>query len=163
VIRLNKQANIWLGIVLLIIAIFVIIISLGFPSFISFGQKLPGPNFIPVILSIILIISGSYEILRALFNRHEIQPKKPSKEYINNWGNQNVIIIILGFILYIPIVQKLGFVITTFIFSLILMVRLKTGLLRGIIISAILVTIIMLLFTKLFRVPLPEGIFSMNF
>jgi len=53
--------------------------------------------------------------------------------------------------------EWLGFFLAIFIFSLILMIRLKTGWIRGTIFSTIAVIVIMLLFVKLFKVQLPEG------
>ncbi len=155
---MGKSTNIWFGIILIVIAVFIIIISLGFPSFIVGDKKLPGPNFFPVILSIILIIAGGYDILTA--RRGDMCakiPAKSSKEYLKDWGNQNVLIIILSLITYISFLKWLGFILATFMFSLFLMIRLKTGWIRGTIFSTIAVIVIMLLFVKLFKVQLPEG------
>lgn len=147
----------------MIVAALVIFDTLDFPSFISSGQKLPGPNFVPVLLSILLIICGMNEILiHFLAKRSSNQPKKPLGD-ISHWGNQNVMIIMVSLILYVLIVQKLGFVITTFLFSLMIMIRLKASWLKGSVVSALLVIVILLLFTKLFKVPLPEGLFTINF
>lgn len=154
---MEKKTNIWFGIIIIGIAIFVIIVSLNFPLFILGDKKLPGPNFFPVILSIILIITGGYEILIARRDTRAKIPAKFSKEYLKDWGNQNVLIIILSLILYVSFLKWLGFILATFIFSLILMIRLKTGWIRGTIFSTVAVIVIMLLFVKLFRVQLPEG------
>lgn len=154
---MEKRTNIWFGIIIIGIAIFVIILSLNFPSFILGDKKLPGPNFFPVILSIILIITGGYEILIALRDMRAKIPAKSSKEYLKDWGNQNVLIIIFSLITYISFLKWLGFILATFIFSLFLMIRLKTGWIRGTIFSTVVVIVIMLLFVKLFRVQLPEG------
>lgn len=154
---MEKKTNIWFGIIIIGIAIFVIIVSLNFPLFILGDKKLPGPNFFPVILSIILIITGGYEILIALRNMHTKIPAKSSKEYLKDWGNQNVLIIILSLILYVSFLKWLGFTLATFIFSLLLMIRLKTGWIRGTIFSTVVVIVIILLFVKLFKVQLPEG------
>lgn len=154
---MGKKTNIWFGIILIVIAVFVIIISLGFPSFIVGDKKLPGPNFFPVILSIILIITGGYEILIACRDMRAKKATKISKEYFKDWGNQNVLIIVFSLIIYVFLLEWLGFILATFIFSLILMIRLKTGWIRGIIFSTVAVIVIMLLFTKIFMVQLPEG------
>lgn len=154
---MEKKTNIWFGIIIIGIAIFVIIVSLNFPLFILGDKKLPGPNFFPVILSIILIIAGGYEILIARRSIHAKIPAKSPKEYLKDWGNQNVLIVILSLILYVSFLKWLGFTLATFIFSLILMVRLKTGWIRGTIFSTVAVIVIILLFVKLFRVQLPEG------
>jgi len=160
---MEKRTNIWFGIIIIGIAIFIIIISLNFPSFILGDKKLPGPNFFPIILSIILIITGGYEILIAWRDTRAKISVKSSKEYLKDWGNQNVLIIILSLILYISFLKWLGFILATFIFSLFLMIRLKTGWIRGTIFSTVAVIVIMLLFVKLFKVQLPEGSFGIIF
>lgn len=155
---MGKSTNIWFGIILIVIAVFIIIMSLGFPSFIVGDKKLPGPNFFPVILSIILIIAGGYEILTA--RRGDMLAKisaKSSKGYLKDWGNQNVLIIVFSLLIYISFISWLGFSLATFIFSLTLMIRLKTGWIRGTIFSTVAVIVIMLIFTKIFMVQLPEG------
>lgn len=154
---MEKKTNIWFGIILTGIAVFVIIISLGFPSFIVGDKKLPGPNFFPVILSMILIIAGGYEILIAWRDIQAKKATKISKEYFKDWGNQNLLIIVFSLIIYVFLLEWLGFLLATFIFSLILMIRLKTGWIRGTFFSAVAVIVIMLLFVKLFKVQLPEG------
>ena len=155
---MEKKINIWFGIAVLSLAIFVIIVSLSFPPFILGDKKLPGPNFFPVILSIILIIAGGYIILIALRDmRTKKLTTKPFREYLKDWGNQNILIIVFSLIIYISFLKWLGFILATFIFSLVLMVRLKTGWIRGLIFSTVAVIVIMLLFVKLFRVQLPEG------
>jgi len=154
---MDKKTNIWFGIIIVAIAIFVIIVSLSFPSFIVGDKKFPGPNFFPVILSIILIIAGGYEILIAWRDMRAKKATKISKEFFKDWGNQNVLIIIFSLIIYVFFLEWLGFFLATFIFSLILMTRLKTGWIRGTIFSTIAVIVIMLLFVKLFKVQLPEG------
>lgn len=154
---MEKKTNIWFGVIIVGIAIFVIIVSLNFPPFILGDKKLPGPNFFPIMLSMILLILGGYEILIAWRDMRAKIPLKSSKEYLKDWGNQNVLIIIFSLIAYISFLKWLGFILATFIFSLILMIRLKTGWIRGTIFSTVVVIVIMLLFVELFRVQLPEG------
>ena len=160
---MGKKTDVWLGIVLVGIGIFIIIISLAFPDFISAGKKLPGPSFFPRILSIILIFIGVYEILLTGGNEHVIKREESFAKYFEDWGKQNVLIVVLGLILYIFLLKWMGFVLGTFLFSSILMVRLKTGWLRGTVFSAIVVIIIMLIFEKIFRIQLPKGFFRINF
>ena len=160
---MEKRTNIWFGLAILGIAIFVIIISLSFPPFMCGNKKLPGPNFFPIILSTILIILGSYEIL---ISWREINVKKSIKsfaKYIKDWGNQNILIIIFSLIIYIYCLKSLGFALATFVFSLILMIRLKTGWIRGTIFSVIVVVVVVLLFEELFKVQLPEGFLGITF
>lgn len=160
---MEKRTNIWFGLILVGIAIFVFIVSLNFPPFICGDKKLPGPNFFPIILSTILIILGSYEILISWRDTNIKKPISSFKKYIKDWGNQNVLIIIFSLIIYIYCLKSLGFVLATFIFSLILMIRLKTGWIRGTFFSVIAVIVIMLLFVKLFKVQLPEGFLGITF
>ena len=161
--KTKKETNIWFGLILIGIAIIVICESLKFPLFILAGKKLPGPNFFPVLLSIILLICGGNEILFALINKPIKKTQKSFILFINNWGNQNILIIVSGLIIYVFILQWLGFVVATFLLSSIFMIRLKTGWLRGILFSMILVIIITLLFGSIFRVQLPVGFFNISF
>lgn len=158
-----KKKEFWFGITLIGIGLLVSIISSTFPSFVVEGKKLPGPAFFPAILSVILIIGGGYEILISLRIKGLQKSKKTFIEYCKDWGNQNIFIVVLTLILYVPIIKWLGFVFGTFLLSFLLMIRLKASWQRGIIASAILVVIIILIFEKVFKVPLPEGIFGITF
>jgi len=161
--KTKNKVNIWFGIILIGISFFVIYESMKFPPFILAGKKLPGPNFFPVILSIILLGCGINEILSTL----KYMPLEKNGEsfisFINNWGNQNILIITLGLILYVFILKWLGFIVSTFLLASIFMIRLKTGWLRGILYSIFLVMIIFVLFGTIFRVQLPVGLLNFGF
>ncbi|RKX55123.1 MAG: hypothetical protein DRP50_03340 [Thermotoga sp.] len=153
----------WFGITLIGIGILVVAVSSTFPGFVVGGKKLPGPGFFPTILSIILMIGGIYEILISLRTKGVKKYRRSFVEYCKDWGNQNIFIVILSLILYVPIIKWIGFIVGTFLLSLLLTIRLKATWLRGIITSVILVIIIILIFEKIFKISLPEGIFGINF
>ena len=160
---MKREGNLIFGMVLIGIAILVIVEASFFPKFVVSGKRLPGPAFFPTILGIILIISGFYEIIVSLIEKRFIRGSKPFLEYLKDWGIQNVLILIFMLLVYVPIIKFLGFVLGTFIISLILMLRLKTGWLRGVMVSIALIIVIVLLFEKVFKIPLPEGIFGIRF
>lgn len=162
------RGNLILGIILVIISLFVIIYAnLNFPHFKVGMKKLPGPKFFPTILSLFILICGIYEITFAFIdkkNKKAISNTKRSfKELINDWGVQNILIFSFSIILYVPIINFLGFFIGSVLISSVLLYRLNVGLLKSLIVSLILSFIIIMLFEKLFKIQLPAGILNMYF
>lgn len=158
---MKRKTSLLFGIILVGIALFVILRSRTFPPFVLAGNKLPGPGFFPVILSILLGGAGIYECVLA-FRQYGLRPSRKYRDLLGDWGNQNILIIILGLILYVLVVDTLGYLVTTFVFSVLLMVRLKTGWFRGILVSSIVVALIMVIFVKVFKIQLPYGIFGIG-
>ena len=159
---MKREGNLIFGTVLIGVAILVIVEASFFPKFVVSGKKLPGPAFFPTILGIILVISGFYEIIMALLEKRFFRLSKPFSNYLKDWGIQNVLILLLMLIIYVPIIKFLGFILGTFIISSLLMVRLKTGWIRSVVVSIALIVVIVLLFEKVFKIPLPEGVFGIK-
>jgi len=160
---MKRDGNLIFGVALISIAILVMVEASFFPKFVVSGKRLPGPAFFPTILSIILIISGFYEIIMALLGKRFSKPPRPFLDYLKDWGIQNVLILLFMLIIYVPVIKLLGFILGTFIISLLLMVRLKAGWIRSVIVSIALIIVIVLLFEKVFKIPLPEGVFGIKF
>ena len=158
---MKKKTSLLFGILLVIIAISVIYQSRTFPPFIMSGKKLAGPGFFPTLLSYGLIVTGFYEILLAL-RAGKLSERSSLSDYLKDWGNQNVLIIIGSLFLYVILLEKMGYIITTFLFSSLLMIRMKTGWIKGTVVSAIVVFLIMVLFVKLFRIQLPQGFLDIS-
>ena len=167
-----KKLDFWFGIVLMGFAIFVWSVASGFPKYIVSGKQLPGPNFFPILLGIIVFIFGFYEVAGCFWQSLKEKTSKTTESphrsvslfrFLTEWGNMNVILFVTGIALYVPFIQWIGFGVGTFIFSTLLMVRLKAGWIKSIAISAIVVLLIMLVFEKLFRIPLSPGLFNLTF
>lgn len=159
----KKRYSFWFGLSLIVIAILVIYSCRGFPNFIVSGKKLPGPKFFPYVLCSFLIIGGLYEILIWFKARNVSREKKPFITILQDWGTQNIILLLLGILIYVPAIQWLGFAIGTILLATILLIRLKASWLKALTSSVILVVVIILIFEKLFRIQLPDGIFNITF
>lgn len=108
-----------------------------------------GPQFFPKIISIILIILGIILFITSKKDNEKFDFKKSSYTFL----------IIFVFGIYIYIINKLGYLISTILFAFIVISILKnTSLLTRILYSVIFSISLYALFTYLFKVSLPEGI-----
>jgi putative tricarboxylic transport membrane protein len=124
----------------------------NFPKFQMGNEGFTGPGFFPVIIGVLLLAAGVGEIFEA----------RKSDRFINflisnKAGFINICAVISGVLLYILTLNILGFIIATFIFSFGVMLLLKVRVVRGLSLSFFLVILLVLIFGKLFHLPLPAG------
>jgi len=154
--------NIFFGISLLILSGLIFFFGSSFPNYVVRGNKLPGPKFFPFTLAVIIIILGTYYIIKSLIMiRLKRIPKDATlapSDKITLDGTKNVIAIIVGIIFFVPLINLLGFILGATIVSAALMIILNVKIWRSLVYSVILVVIIFLIFGMVFKVPLPEGI-----
>ena len=113
-----------------------------------------GPAFFPRLICIILFLIALILLIFSIKNKNysKIKNKNPNLKYS--------VITIIFFIVYVFLIEKLGYLTSTIIFMISIIFLLKSkSLLINIIFSVVFSSVIYLLFSKGFNVSLPEGIF----
>ncbi len=145
-----------IGFLSIFLGIITIILTLHFPKFNIGEEKVPGPSFFPNIIAFFLIFVGILEFFEAKHSTRYV-----FLQGVNKKGMRNVLIIVLAIFLYTISLIPLGFIITTFLFSLAIMYLLGVGKIKSIVYSFIVLAILILIFEKLFRIPLPGGFLNL--
>jgi len=161
--KLDKVYNLILGVILISLGIFMILYSQKFPKFISLSKILPGPSFFPTIIGSLFIILGGYLVTESLIILSKLSKnEKATKNFnfskiVNDATFQNFFIFIFLSIIYLIIINYIGFYISTFLYSFILMKRLKVKNITAIISSILIIFLIWAIFYKIAFIPLPIG------
>ncbi|HRX25350.1 MAG TPA: tripartite tricarboxylate transporter TctB family protein [Aminivibrio sp.] len=148
---MKKTLRILFGVSLVLVSLWVIRTSSTFPEAVSAGKKIPGPAFFPVLLSVVLIPCGFHQAVSALRSGTEAAGRR--------WGSGTVngAIVILSLVVYVQLMQWMGYALSTFLFSMFLLLRLRVGVLKALAVTIITVVFILLVFGRLFQIQLPLG------
>ena len=136
-----------------IISAFLYFITFNFEVF-EMDKYSLGPAFFPRLICIILFLIALILLIFSIKNKNysKIKNKNPNLKYS--------VITIIFFIVYVFLIEKLGYLTSTIIFMISIIFLLKSkSLLINIIFSVVFSSVIYLLFSKGFNVSLPEGIF----
>jgi hypothetical protein len=143
----------------------------------------PGPRTFPGGLGFLLAAGGVCLVIRSFYrgkkgnaplpatpiaaptepppSGQEAPGSLPSASLLTDRGNRDVLFLVLALALYLPAINWLGFSLSTFAFATVMMTRLGARWLLAVGMSILLVVAIYLLFVRLFRVQLPEPMFSL--
>ena len=138
---------------LCIISAFLYFITFNFEVF-EMDKYSLGPAFFPRLICIILFLIELILLIFSIKNKNysKIKNKNPNLKYS--------VMTIIFFIVYVFLIEKLGYLTSTIIFMISIIFLLKSkSLLINIIFSVVFSSVIYLLFSKGFNVSLPEGIF----
>lgn len=121
----------------------------------------PGPGFTPFLAGVLLTILGSMLVFPSISTRLRKNDGLSGKKLWVKENRKIFIITILTLVGYISLLEFLGFVVTTFIFFLILF-KLKEPKrwVKPIVFSAVTVMISYLIFSVWLTCPFPKGIFK---
>ena len=151
--RQNSKADIVAAIFLLLFSFFVFWISRSFPS----SKTGIGVSTFPKLLAGALIIFSIIIIIQAIKNSSFSKKEPIFKEFKK--GHKLIIAVIFLLIVYIQMLEALGFILSSFLLLIILMFifgeRRKTILL---VVPLLFSVILYLVFSKMAMVFLPEGI-----
>ena len=114
----------------------------------------PGPGFMPFIL-------GFFMILLSLLSYVESRPEA-DRQKMNLWEEEKPILIIFGgLVLYLFLMNVLGFYVPTFLLLMYLIRACGRKRAGGVVwISVVTVIIVYVVFYKLFIIPFPEGVWG---
>jgi uncharacterized BrkB/YihY/UPF0761 family membrane protein len=149
----EKRVNVITGVVLLALAAFCIIYSLGMPLFDKYS---PGPGLFPLLLGVIMALLSSsliWEGIRAKTDK--------AHKFTNKKGMTQAAVLILGLGVFAFLIPLLGYLIATFLLVVFVMKLVihnswKTALLTALTVSAML----FLIFSVALKVNLPESPFG---
>lgn len=156
--KFNKEQL--LGIICIIIGIIVIILASAFPQK-NQEFNIPGPGFFPVVLSIVLMCCGVYQIILGLFKK-DIEPIdfKAIIAIIKTKKVRNVFIILSLFLIFIISFEFIGFIPCLVILLIVTLKLLGVRWLSTAIATVVLTGLIIFLFGILFHISLPSGLLS---
>lgn len=147
-----KKNDIIFGSIFIVLGIFIFTQTVSYPSL---DKGHPGPGLFPNLLAILFIIFGGVLIYKARrpLTAEEEEAALPTQKRVTN------AFFVLGIIIvYVAVVDIVGFLVTSAILLFLLMKRLGAPTLRGAIASICITLFINIMFLKILRVPLPPGI-----
>ena len=122
--------------------------------------KTPGAGLVPFLISVILVILSIIVVITS----HEI--RKSFQEVLNIWSGVNLtkIVLVLAYLVgYAFCLEKLGYIMTTLIFFLILLKTVGSLKWRVVIITSVLaVSLSYVIFVVFLKVQLPSGIWGIG-
>ena len=116
-------------------------------------QKVPGPWFFPLVLASGLVLLGFG--LASTTRGEELERGAPTRQ-----GKGVFVAVLAAVILYVVLAQGLGFLVTAALILFVLSKTLGAGVRASVLLAVTVSPAIYLLFSKVLRVPLPEGIIS---
>ena len=157
-----------IGFLLMALSAFTFYITRDFPPFRSRGVTLPGPSFFPRFIATALFCCGILELVQAYrqsrsAKEHEKQPafQQVISDFIRSPGMGTMVISIIGIVAYVLLLERIGFEIMTAAFLVVMMLCFKVKPVKAVAYSLIVVIVMVVLFEKLFQVPLPPGVFHL--
>ncbi len=150
------KTDIITGIGAITFAGFVIGISFRFPA--SRGADF-GPSLFPRVIAVALILLGTAVLLQSRKGRIEAQnaaaPVTEGQYGPASTGLRNVAITVAAIVVYIVVVEKLGFIPTTAVFLFVLMKVFGLSAARSLVFSCLCTGFVFALFSMVLRVILP--------
>lgn len=111
-----------------------------------------GPDFFPKIISIILFILSAILFVGSIRNKDKKSIYNPNMKY--------TFMVIFAFAVYVFLIDRIGYLISTIIFAFVVITILKSkSKILNIIFAIIFPVALYLLFTYAFKVSLPTGLF----
>lgn len=170
-----RRREAWVGGVILAVALLVFFLTRDFPAFRARGVTLPGPSFFPNFIAGLLVLCAAMQFARAYRegraattageDRGDDDAAEESSEAhggTSPWaGLLTILVLLVGGVLYGLFLEAIGFQLLTFVCCTIVMLCFRVRAPRALLYSGILVIVMTLVFERLFRVPLPYGIFHL--
>jgi len=157
--RLNQEHVI--GLVCLAVSAIILSITPTFPK----GKAnigLTGPAFFPDLLAFVFILCGVYQLWYGTKNAPSYSPitLDTFRNLFKKKETRTAYLIILFMVGFILLFDALGFLLTTFLFLLLFLLRLGASRWQSLFYALFFTTIIYFLFGWLFTISLPSGILA---
>jgi putative tricarboxylic transport membrane protein len=123
----------------------------------GFGEwQNPGPGFMAVVAGVIIFFLSALWLVLSLVKRRSVEPTK--KFFAETGCYKRVIFTLLAFLVYTFFFEKAGFIISTFLFLILLMKAVEPQSWKLTILVSLFVSILsVLIFQVCLHVPFPEG------
>lgn len=163
-----RQRSLSFPLILMGLGTWVFIMAQQLPVVIRGGQRIPGPKYFPSILSAMLAAVGIYELVQYLRELRRVKEDLPPlrdriRTIVLAPQTHTFVIVLAGLVLFVPLIQSIGFLLGGVLFSTLIMLRLRARPVQAIILSTVVTLLIGLLFGQLFRIPLPRGFLGIGF
>lgn len=136
---------------LCIVSVFIFYSSTQF-NMAFIGDSGLGPDFFPKVIAIILFILSGMLFIGSIKNKDKKSIYNPNMKY--------TFMVIFAFAVYIFLIDRIGYLISTIIFAFVVITILKSkSKILNIIFALIFPVALYLLFTYAFKVSLPTGLF----
>jgi len=149
-----KKSDLIGGGIFIALGVFIILLTLGFPTL---EKGHPGPALFPRILAVLFIAFGGVIFFRGVKGEKKGLEAETREEVLVPKNYFNPIFVLILMVAYIILSNWLGFYITSTLILFLLMIKLQVPYLRGLAVSILLTIFVNLMFAKLLRVPLPTG------
>ncbi len=149
-----RRNDIVFGLIFACLGIFIFTQTFFYPSL---ERGPPGPGLFPNLLAILFIVFGGALILKA---KKSSATEGENRALLARKKVGNAFSVLGIIILYVAVVDRVGFLVTSSVLLFILMKKLGAPVLRSAISSVCITLFINVMFLKILRVPLPPGIFG---
>jgi putative tricarboxylic transport membrane protein len=128
---------------------------------------LPGPGFFPLLLGVLLALLGVLLLVKSWIERrkavgHEKGPSGEGAGLAGFWANKKPFSVLAGLIIYSAILERLGFLLSTFLFLILLLRSVARQKWTLSIITALSISLLSyLIFEVWLKAQLPPGIFRL--
>lgn len=165
----NTAGGFWLGLSFVAVGSLALLFSRDIGQTGFGGNHDPGPRFVPVVLAACLVLWGVLETIRYLVaRRRPVDAEFPDEDSLGDaiapTGNRwNVVVVMAAVCVYVPAISWLGFALSTFFLATGLIVWLGGRWWIAPIVSVVMVGVVKVLFSTLFKVQLPSGDLGLPF
>ena len=104
-----KKGNYVLAAICAVLGIGVIVISFGYPTAENYGTGVPGPGLWPIVISVVLLACTAIMVYRTW----KMKPEEDTKIEVAGKGARRVYITMGILVIYLLLLQPLGFIIAT--------------------------------------------------
>ena len=149
-----------IGLFCIALAVVIYAVSAGFPSLATGASELTGPAFYPRALALVLIFCGVLQVISGFrnLNADSVPGLEKLRVALSSSGAVNILMVCGAVLFFIYALEDVGFLVTTSLLLCTLMWRFGVPWKQNLFYSAVLVTVLYLVFGKLFTVDLPNGI-----
>jgi putative tricarboxylic transport membrane protein len=148
-----KKNDIIAGCIFIAVGVFIFTQTITYPSL---EKGHPGPGLFPNLLALLFIAFGGTLVWKA--RRPSSQEELEPEAVLGPRRLSNAFYVIGIVVVYVLIVDYLGFLITSAVLLSLLMKKLRVSLWKSVAASIAITLFINILFSKILRVPLPYGI-----
>ncbi len=136
-------------------------------SGLALGNHDPGPQALPMVLGVLLLLGGVFELGKAWWHRRAQTPQTSSEpvsaRLAISSSDRVVIFTVCALLAYLISMDWLGFSLSTILFGSSLLWRLGARWWISLTVSVAITLLVHLLFVTLFKVPLPESAWGIPF
>ena len=146
-------ASLWFGVWLIAVASFFLYFAGDINRLPSSDENDPGPKAFPVVLGIVLLVGGVYQVGAGWI----ATGSSPESSAASRRGLLDASILAFALLSFYFVVPWIGFYLPTFVFAFLITWRLGARWWSALLTAVVLLVVVYFLFVVAFRVQLPQG------